>query len=148
MEDPLREFRVATFGNNSAPLRVDLALLCCSMRWPADHWVTLSKAVHGHMEYFAHWLNGAAIGTWSLTGSEPAENKSLVRPISTITAVSLDAEFYGEEGLDRRAVRRAVITFTSGEDITIDVRDWSGVGDRADGFIDHVLDAIIKPQSS
>jgi len=60
----------------------------------------------------------------------------------------LGAEFFGVEGLDRRAVRRAVITFASGEDIAIDVRDWAGVGDQADEFIDHVLNAIVKPQSS
>jgi len=118
------------------------------MRWPADHWVTLSKGVGDHTEYVAHWLNGAAIGTWSLTGSEPAEIKASVRPLSTITAVNLGGEFFGVEGLDRRAVRRAVITFASGEDIAIDVRDWAGVGDQADEFIDHVLNAIVKPQSS
>jgi len=148
VEDPIRDFRVATFGSNSAPLRVDLALLYGFMRWPVDHWVTLSKAAGDQVQYFAHWLNGAAIGTWSSTGSEPSEIKASVRPISAITAVNLDAEFYGVEGLDRRAVRLAVITFANGEDMNIDVRDWSGIGDQADEFIDHVIDAIIKQQSS
>lgn len=147
-DDPIRKFRVATFGSDPSPHRVDLALLQNFMRWPADHWVTLSKNVDGHMEYFAHWIKDRAIGTWSLTGDGPAELACSVRPISSITAVNLSAEFYGVEGLDRRASRRAVIKFPVGDDITIDVRDWSGAGDHADAFIDHVLDAIAESESS
>jgi hypothetical protein len=84
----------------------------------------------------------------AVAGASAGGGKASVRPLSTITAVNLGAEFFGVEGLDRRAVRRAVITFASGEDIAIDVRDWAGVGDQADEFIDHVLNAIVKPQSS
>lgn len=94
------------------------------------------------MEYFVHWLNGNAIGTWALTGTEPAEMHASVRPISSLTEVKLGASLY-DHGSDIRAVRFATLRFSTGDDIEIDVKQWLGAQrERADQFIDEVLDAL------
>jgi hypothetical protein len=111
------------------------------MRWPVDAWVVLGSAKDGHMEYFAHWLRGDAIGTWSLTGTEPAQVTASVRPVSSLQAVDLGAYVYGELG-QGRAMRSAILRFSVGEDIEVDIRQWSVGAERADWFIDHVLDVV------
>jgi hypothetical protein len=100
------------------------------------------------MEYFAHWLKGASIGTWSVVGDEPAEMKASVRPISSLQAVDLGAYIYNE-GLSASALRFATLRFSFGENIMVDVREHSGADrDQADKFIDRVLDAVANYTAS
>ena len=74
--------------------------------------------------------------------------KALVRPVSSLNEVELGASYY-DRGLDIAAVRSAVLRFSTGEDIEVDVKQWSGTGrERADQFIDHVLDALAGPDRS
>jgi hypothetical protein len=140
--DPIREFRVATLGSNPAPARVALELLHGFMRWPVEFWVVLGRSKDGHMEYFAHWINADAIGTWSLTGTEPAQVKASVRPVSSLQEVELGAYVYDGGLGECRAMRSAILRFSVGDPIEIDVRQWSGGSERLEEFIDRALDAV------
>jgi hypothetical protein len=139
INDPIREFRVATFGSNPAPARVDLCTGSCDGR-SSSGWCSAGPRTVTWST--SHWINADAIGTWSLTGTEPAQVKASVRPVSSLQDVELGAYVYDGGLGEGRAMRSAILRFSVGDPIEIDVRQWSGGSERPEEFIDRALDAV------